>query len=386
MYLVHYGAGIADIQPHSFVIMPICTFARLQRFGYSSDTSKKGNVLTKLSDDPRIDPRIKAMFGGFELPALPDVANRQELLDEANSEAALAATAALQDFLNSMGSEKVAPSTGLSIRTEQLLSAPDGNSINMLIIRPEGDEVLPCVYYIHGGGMLTQSCYDTNYQAWGRMIAAAGVVVTMVDFRNALLPSSVPEVLPFPAGLNDCIAGLKWVIANADRLAIDADRIVVAGDSGGGNLTLATGMKLLADGDAALVKGLYAMCPFIGGIWPVPGCPSSIENDGIFLGLHNNRFAMGYGIEAYENKNPLAWPVFATADDIRGLPPVVISVNECDPARDEGINFYRLLLHNGVAARCRQVMGSVHATEIFPVICPDLSSDSAHAIARFATD
>jgi acetyl esterase len=340
--------------------------------------------LTKLSDDPRIDPRIKAMFGAFELPSLPNVASRQELLDEATSETALAATAALQEFLNSMGNEEVAPSAGLSIRTEQLTSTPDGNSINMLIIRPEGDEVLPCVYYIHGGGMLTQSCYDTNYQAWGRMIAAAGVVVAMVDFRNALLPSSVPEVLPFPAGLNDCIAGLKWVSENATRLGIDASRIVVAGDSGGGNLALATGMKLLADGDEGLLKGLYAICPFIGGIWPVPGCPSSIDNDGIFLGLHHNRFAMGYGIEAYESRNPLAWPVFATADDIRGLPPVIISVSECDPARDEGINFYRLLLHNGVSARCRQIMGSVHVTEIFPVICPDLSRDCALDIARFA--
>ena len=74
---------------------------------------------------------------------------------------------------------------------------------------------------------------------------------------------------------------------------------------------------------------------------------------------------MGYGIEAFNARNPLAWPGFATADDVKGLPPVVISVNECDPLRDEGINFYRLLLQNGVPARCRQVMGTIHGTEIF---------------------
>ena len=59
-------------------------------------------------------------------------------------------------------------------------------------------------------------------------------------------PSSAPEVAPFPAGLNDCVSGLKWVHANAARLDIDPARIVVAGESGGGNLTLATGLKLQA--------------------------------------------------------------------------------------------------------------------------------------------
>jgi acetyl esterase len=74
----------------------------------------------------------------------------------------------------------------------------------------------------------------------------------------------------------------------------------------------------------------------------------------------------------------------ATAEDVRGLPPVVISVNECDPLRDEGIGFYRLLLQSGVHARCRQVMGTVHGTEILPVICPDISRDTAGSIADFA--
>ena len=47
--------------------------------------------------------------------------------------------------------------------------------------------------------------------------------------------------------------------------------------------------------------------------------PSSIENNGILLDLHNNRWAMGYGIEELERRNPLAWPGFATEDDVRGL-------------------------------------------------------------------
>jgi acetyl esterase/lipase len=161
---------------------------------------------------------------------------------------------------------------------------------------------------------------------------------------------------------------------------------VVAGESGGGNLTLATGLKLLKDGDIGLIKGLYALCPYIAGEWPAPNSPSSVDNNGILLELHNNRGAMAYGIAEFEKKNPLAWPGFATIDDVKGLPPTIISVNELDPLRDEGVNFYRLLLSAGVKARCRQVMGTVHGTEVFPLACPDISRDTASDLANFVRD
>jgi acetyl esterase len=113
--------------------------------------------------------------------------------------------------------------------------------------------------------------------------------------------------------------------------------------------------------------------------------PSSTENNGIFLNLHSNRGKWMYGIEAFDARDPLAWPGFASAEDVKGLPPVVISVNECDPLRDEGIAFYRLLLANGVAARCRQSMGTMHGTEIVPTLCPDISADAARDVAGFVT-
>ena len=93
-------------------------------------------------------------------------------------------------------------------------------------------------------------------------------------------------------------------------------------------------MKLLKEGDIGLVQGLYALCPYIAGEWPLPQNPSSTENDG--------------------------------------------------PLRDEGINLYRFLMQNGVHARCRQVMGTVHGTEIFISCCPDISRDTARDIATLA--
>jgi acetyl esterase/lipase len=344
-------------------------------------------MVSKLAADRRIDPRIKAIFGAMpEMTTSGDAPNREAMLAEEASEAGQAAAAAQKAMLDAVDNEIVAPSAGLAIRTERFQSSPDGNTINIQYIRPDTDETLPCVYYIHGGGMASMSCFDGMYRAWGKIIAARGVAVAMVDFRNCLRASTAPEVAPYPAGLNDCVSGLKWVHANAAKLNIDPTRIIVAGESGGGNLTLATGLKLKRDGDLGLIKGLYALCPYIAGQWPQDRYPSSTENNGILLDLHSNRGAMGYGIEAFNAKDPLAWPAFATAEDVQGLPPTVISVNECDPLRDEGIEFYRLLIANGVAARGRQVMGTIHGTEIFPVCCPDISRDTAADIAKFARE
>ncbi len=315
-----------------------------------------------IAADPRLDPRIRTILAGMPAEAASDVESREVLLAEANTEAARHQAELFRSFMDMCDTEEAAPSAGLSVHSEKVVSAPDGNTINLQVIRPDTEETLACVYYIHGGGMASLSCYD------------------------AVTASSVPEVAPFPAGLNDCVSGLRWVMANAARLNIDPARVIVAGESGGGNLTLATGLMLKRDGDLGLIKGLYALCPYIAGQWPTPENPSSAENNGILLDLHNNRGAMGYGIEAFRERNPLAWPSFATVDDVKGFPPTVISVNECDPLRDEGIGFYRLLLQAGVPARCRQVMGTMHGTEIFVIACPDISRDTARDIAAFARD
>ena len=342
--------------------------------------------MTKLNDDPRVDPRIKKMMGAMPPLVLDSVDNREQLLQEANSPESIARMEQMVAMFDLVDSEQIAPSAGLSIATHEFVSQPNGNIIKVQYIRPDTEENLPCVYYIHGGGMQSMSCYYGIYRAWGKFIARQGVAVAMVDFRNCLTPSSAEEVAPFPAGLNDCVSGVKWLASQAQELRIDPDHIVVAGESGGGNLTLATGLKLKQDGDLGLIKGLYALCPYIAGAWPQERYPSSIENNGLLLDLHNNRGAMACGIEAFEQGNPLAWPGLATEEDVRGLPPTMISVNECDPLRDEGIEFYRLLLRAGVSARCRQVMGTIHGTEMFVVACPEISRETAASIAQFCRE
>jgi acetyl esterase len=343
-------------------------------------------TISKLATDPRLDPRIKAFFATIPTGTpQPSISSREELLAQEYSPAAMAALAQQTALFDAMDSEEVAPSTGLTVRTVTFTSAPDGNTVTIQFFRPDDDRTVPCVYYIHGGRMQMNSCYQGNYRTCGRMIAAHGLAVAMVDFRNSVHADSSEGVAPFPAGLDDCVSGLEWVHANAASLGIDPARIVVAGESGGANLTLALGMKLKQDGGPGLVRGLYAMCPYIAGEWPLPQNPSSTANEGILISVGNNRSTMAYGIDAFTARNPLAWPGFATRADVEGLPPVVISVNECDPLRDEGVNFYRLLLDSGVAARCRESLGTCHGTEVMPVVCPDVSHATAGDIATFVS-
>jgi acetyl esterase len=322
----------------------------------------------------------------MQLPPAHDFESREHILKQANSAKAIAAGIRLNGFLEHFDNEDIAPSAGLTISTREFNSSPDNNTIKIQLIQAKSDEPLPCVYYIHGGGMSNMSCYDGHYRAWGKIIAACGVNVAMVDFRNCVTPSSASEVAPFPAGLNDCVSGLKWVSENATSMNIDPKRIIVCGESGGGNLTLATGLKLKQENQLDLIHGLYALCPYIAGSWPFAESLSSVENNGILIDLHSNYAAMAYGIEELEKRNALAWPSFAKSADVRGFPPTMISVNECDPLRDEGVNFYRFLMQEGVQARCRQVMGTAHATEVFPTTCPEISRETARNIADFCRE
>src|SRR5262249_6148333 len=112
--------------------------------------------------------------------------------------------------------------------------------------------------------------------------------------------------------------------------------------------------------------------------------PSSTELNGMMLQLHNNRAAMAYGFEALEREDPLAWPGFATEVDVKEFPPTVISVNECDPLRDEGVNFYRLLVRAGVRARCRISMGTRRGAEVMTFAVPEISRAAFSPLAEFA--
>ena len=126
--------------------------------------------------DDRLDMRNRALLAGFDEPMLSqtdDATTREEALAAANTPEALAVEEAMSELLGVLDNEDVIPSAGLRITRESLVSHPDGNTINVQIIRPDTDEILPCVYYIHGGGMAILSALDPNYRAWEKLAACA---------------------------------------------------------------------------------------------------------------------------------------------------------------------------------------------------------------------
>jgi hypothetical protein len=94
-----------------------------------------------------------------------DVRSRDELIAEVNQPQAIAQREQMTQVFDLMDNEQIAPSKGLSVATHEFRSSPDGNTIKVQLIRPEAREPLPCVYYIHGGGMQAMSCFDGMYSA-----------------------------------------------------------------------------------------------------------------------------------------------------------------------------------------------------------------------------
>jgi acetyl esterase/lipase len=273
---------------------------------------------------------------------------------------------------------------GLSRRTE-VITGIDFNSINLHIVEPiERKGALPCVVHFHGGGMTFFTAEDAPFVRWRDELASMGMVVVGVEFRNA---AGKLGNYPFPAGLNDCASAARWAYQSQDALGIS--HIILSGESGGGNLCIATGLKALKENWVDEIAGVYAMCPYIAGKSnpPLPELVSWRENAGYMMTEELNTLcAIAYDPSDENRCNPLAWPYHATLQDIIGLPPHVVSVNELDPLRDEGLIFARKLMAAGVTTLSRTVNGTGHGFDALnPLVLPNVYYATIGDIYRFAT-
>jgi len=278
-------------------------------------------------------------------------------------------------------------------------SYDDVYTIELRVMRKKGteDQVLPCYYHTHGGGMAIQTTRDHLYNDWYQnLLCGPGsekypICVIAVEFRNsagAPVRDNSPKgekfqygPAPFPAGLEDCLSGIKYVYANKDVLKVST--ITVSGESGGGNLSAACALYAKRKGCLEIIDGVYSLCPYIAGSWSdYPSeLPSVTENDGLMLGA---KFMDLLGERIYKGgDDPCAWPLKATEEDLKGLPPHVISVNECDPLRDEGKEYFRKLSRAGVSAVGRVVLGTQHAGDYITAAYSEATRETQGSIRNF---
>lgn len=340
--------------------------------------------------DPRTKPELVEVLRELGLDGLSD----SPQVDADDFDAVLEFAAETQDHFETvyedLPNELPGDSEGEKVTVaSDSVEAPDGHRIELRICRPkQSSGELPAVLYIHGGGMTILKAFNKVHRRWGEDIAAAGTVSIGVDFRCAYSPEGA---LPFPTGLEDCLTAVRWVDAHRAELGIS--KIVLTGESGGGNLVLATALLAKREGLADLIDGVYALVPYISGIygWEEERrrqeLPSLVDLDGYLItaGL-NALLARIYDPTGENAQNPLCWPYHATPDDLAGLPPHVISVNELDPLCDEGIAYLRKLQHAGVPAVGRVNLGLIHAAEmIFRQAVPEDYFAAVGDIHRFAT-
>ncbi|TMS52451.1 alpha/beta hydrolase fold domain-containing protein [Mycobacterium sp. DBP42] len=320
------------------------------------------NPASTIGTDPRSDPRMVKALAPFGLDGRapsPEIGVDAPLSERL----ALVATTerGLGAVFDTLG-EAIPVVDGVTT-TSTTISGSDGNVVTLYISRPDGrGDALPGVVHIHGGAMAMCSATDISYCRVREYLAGTGVVVIGVEFRNSggrLGPH------PYPAGLNDCAAAIRWAAESKTDLGIT--HIVVSGESGGGNLSLAVVHKAKREGWLHEIAGVYAQCPAISNAYveQPANLPSLKENDEYFISCRLAALFMSvYDPDGLHAFDPACFAATAIDEDLIALPPHVISVNELDPARDEGLAYYRRLVRAGVPAIGRMVAGTCHSGDI----------------------
>ena len=338
-----------------------------------------------LGTDPRSDPRMVKAFAAVGMDALVPALS---INPDSPLEDRLAFAAKTEEMSGSLfeAFAQAAPMAKGVTTTTVTIPGGDGQDLTLYVSRPEAPNIgvaLPCIVHLHGGGMAFLSAADASVMRGRENLSGTGLIVVGVEFRNS---AGKLGPHPYPAGLNDCAVAVRWVFANRERLGVT--HLIVSGESGGGNLTLAVTHKAKREGWLHEIAGAYAQCPFISNRWleQPDEFPSMRENDGYFVSCQQLAvFGSLYDPEYAHSDDPTCWPGAATEADLSGMPPHVISVNELDPLRDEGLDYYRRLVRAGVPAIGRMVAGTCHGGDmLLPGEMPEVYTASMRDVSGFA--
>lgn len=230
---------------------------------------------------------------------------------------------------------------------DRVAAAPHGD-VPVRLYRPESKGTPPVLVYFHGGGWALGSL-ETHDAICRALANAAGCVVVSVQYRLA------PEY-PFPCGLQDCQAVVRWVRSTAGQLAVDGQRIAVGGDSAGGNLA-AVVANCNRDEKAPPLRHQLLIYPVIDVRQTTESYRENAEGF-LLTALGMKMFWDLYLGESTASESPLASPAMVT--DLSDLPPATVLTAQYDPLRDEGEIYAERLLSAGNQVELRRWEGVFH--------------------------
>ncbi len=242
-----------------------------------------------------------------------------------------------------------APLADLEDRT---ISGPTGQ-VALRIVRPQGVKTaLPVVLYVHGAGWVLGD--STTHDRLARELAVgAQAAVVFVEFTRS------PEAR-YPLALEQAYAAARWVAEQGASANLDGSRLIVSGDSVGGNM--ATALTMLAKTRGGPKIDFQALFYPVTDITNFDTASYRMFGDG---GYWLTREAMrwfvdNYAPEAGARAESTASPLRASLQQLQGLPPALILTAECDVLRDEGEAYAHKLMTAGVRVTAARWLGAIH--------------------------
>ncbi|MDT0394928.1 MULTISPECIES: alpha/beta hydrolase [Streptomyces] len=235
---------------------------------------------------------------------------------------------------------------------EKWLTVPAGaGDVRVRVVRPAGSTgVLPVILYVHGGGWILGNA-GTHDRLVRELAVGAKAALVFVEYDRS------PEA-KYPVALEQAYATARWITVHGAEEDLDASRLVVAGDSVGGNMAAALTHLAKQRGDVTFLhQSLY---------YPVTDAAQDTASYRTFAdGPHLTAKAMEWFWDAYttdpaERARITVSPLRATPDDLRGLPPAFVVVDENDVLRDEGEAYARKLLEAGVPTTSIRYNATLH--------------------------
>ena len=221
-------------------------------------------------------------------------------------------------------------------------------NVPVRIYRPSDATGLGVVVWFHGGGWVLGSV-DSHDNLCRQLSDEANAVVVSVEYRLA------PEA-KFPAALDDCITAWNWVAKEIESYGGDPDRMVIGGDSAGGNLAAAACLVLRDEGGPQPIAQLL--------VYPVTDYEfesASMRDNAVGYGLERSDMQWFYKQYAENEEQCADWRMSPLrAADVSGLPPALVLTAEYDPLRDQGNAYAARLSSSGVATEVLCVDGVFH--------------------------